>query len=147
MAKFRQIWSHCQSTPKEAVSLVKTIFCNETSQLTVKHYFSRSLFSDRDVGRAVGRGPLLRCVALVQGRRVDLQHIGGPQDKGETLEAGQASGVVHEYDVVTDPVVEKIEVFKMSDVFKYTTFHCLHSKYRYARPVSGQSYRAPAIVI
>ena len=74
-------------------------------RLTVKHDFSRFLFTDHHIGGAIRHGPVLRGVTLVQSRRVDLQDIGGPEDQIEALVTGQTPGVVHQNDIVSDAAV------------------------------------------
>ena len=75
------------------------------SRLTVEHDFPGALLPDVHVGGAVGHGPFLGGVALVQSGRVDLEHVGGAEDEVEALEAGEAARVVHQYHVVTNAAV------------------------------------------
>ena len=71
------------------------IYARKNNRLTVEHDLPGAFLPDGDVRGTVSHGPLLGGVALVQGRGVDLEHVGGPQHQVEALEAGQAAGVVH----------------------------------------------------
>ena len=73
--------------------------------LTVEHDLPRPLLPDGDVCGAVRDGALLRRVALVQPPCVHLQHVGGPEDEVEALEARDAARVLHHDDVVSDAAV------------------------------------------